>query len=37
MTAGPGEVASRNREAMLAKIAELDAENAKAVAGGGER
>jgi acetyl-CoA carboxylase carboxyltransferase component len=28
---------SANREAMLAKIAELDTENAKAVAGGGER
>lgn len=33
----PRNEASRNRTAMLARIAELDAENAKAVAGGGER
>ena len=28
---------SANREAMLAKLAELDAEHAKAIAGGGEK
>ncbi len=33
----PKNGASRNREAMLEKLAELDAEHAKAVAGGGEK
>jgi len=36
VTAGAAGAAA-NRAAMLARIAELDAENAKAVAGGGER
>ena len=32
-----GSDAERNREAMLGELAELDAEHAKAVAGGGEK
>ena len=37
MTETMSETVSTNREAMLAKLAELDTEQAKAVAGGGEK